>query len=783
MADDLLPLLEAYNAGALTEMASFHGLTKKGPRPKGLTASLLAEALVEPRRIQAAWEALSPAERVAMEALLRARGRLSLRAVREALKAQKLIDSEATPAAHGHGRPPPNPKALPLRRAEDVLARLCLRGLVFAAPDERPLTLGRAAAPVTLRDFSRPLINVFIPQPIRRLLPAPPPQASAPAALAVSAVTESSARAFQRDLYLYWSFVRRQPLLLTAKGEPRKAQLKEVAGTLLVRVEFGKGEGELDYPRLRFVRLLLGRLKLLATQGDTVSAEAAATDFFARPAAERVRQSFEAWRGGLFWNELLQLPPQVRPRASAALQEADAGLMAARRVVLEYTAGLAQDHTETWAALAELVSQIRGSDYEFLFKRQPATSYDYSPYYGQRHPYSNYGNRFGLEFPDIHSEEDGWDKVEASFIRSVVTGPLHWLGLVDLGWLGEDTAAPPAAFRLTALGRWVLGLGPAPEIPAEGGRVIVQPNLHIVALDPVVDATLLTLDRFAERLSAERAVEYRLTRAALYAGQLQGWEVPRIKAFLQQQTGTALPGNVARTLDEWQAQHERIVLYPRVTLAHGLPEALDALAQHPRGAALVQARLTPQLARLRGPEAIPGVVRALGERGRLPLVTQAAAVAPGSVEADERGALRLLARQPSLYLHGHLAAFADPRGEAGYEVSDITVARAARAGLTAPRIVQRLEAVHKGPVPPALVRRIRAWAKHYGDAALEAVSLLQVRDAATLAELMSDPEIAALLQPFRPTAAKALARVRPQDVERLRKLLAERGVEVEAKLG
>jgi hypothetical protein len=356
------------------------------------------------------------------------------------------------------------------------------------------------------------------------------------------------------------------------------------------------------------------------------------------------------------------------------------------------------------------------------------------------------------------------------------------MGLVDLGWEGESASAPPDAYRLTPLGRWVLAGGPEPAIPAEGGRVIVQPNMHIVALDPVVDATLVTLDRFAERLSAERAVEYRLTRASVYAGQQHGWDAGRIRAFLREQTGAELPGNVARTLEEWQAQHERVVFYPRVVLAHGVPAALDALEAHPAAPQWVAARLAPNLARLAGRGTIAGVVQALGEAGVLPVITAPGAPPPNSVQASATGVLHWVARQPSLYLHGHLAAFADPGGEDTYAISAATVQRAVRAGLTAPQIVERLAAVHQGPVPEGLARRIRAWAGHYGAAALEPLTLLQVRDAATLNELLADPEVAALLQPFKPAAGKALARVKPEEVEKLRALLAERGVDLDSKL-
>lgn len=75
-------------------------------------------------------------------------------------------------------------------------------------------------------------------------------------------------------------------------------------------------------------------------------------------------------------------------------------------------------------------------------------------------------------------------------------------------------------------------------------------------------------------------------------------------------------------------------------------------------------------------------------------------------------------------------------------------------------MTERLAAIHRGPLPDRLVRRIRAWAKYYGDAAVETVTLVQIRDDDTLNELLADPELAALIKPFAPAKSKALARVR-----------------------
>ena len=80
------------------------------------------------------------------------------------------------------------------------------------------------------------------------------------------------------------------------------------------------------------------------------------------------------------------------------------------------------------------------------------------------------------------------------------------------------------------------------------------------------------------------------------------------------------------------------------------------------------------------------------------------------------------------------------------------------------------------------MQRIRAWAKYFGDAAIEEMTLLQVRDEKTLNELLADPELAALIKPFAPAKTKALARVQEKDLDALRALLSERGIDLAEKL-
>ena len=784
MPDDVKSTLERYSSAALALMAAHHGVTPKGSKTKVVMIETLARVLIERQTIEKSIAAFSKGERAVLDAILRREGRAPVAQIRGDLLRLKLIDREYEISFGKSGRHAPTSRQPNSRRLEDLLASLTLRGLVFSVEDPpNPTHVTRDSAPKC--DFDLQLINVFIPDVIRSYLPAPAPlpEQPVPPAATVNTAQDSSARTFQRDLYLYWSFVRARPVTLTAKGEVQKRTLVEINNALLIHDEIPKGVGELQVPRLRFMRGLLQSLNLLTFNSDYTQLLAAEHDeFFSLAPGERVQRVFKQWLAGDFYNELFMLPRDGQPTPSPSLP-APEQIGLARRSLIEQVRQLTpnlQSRGEPieWIEFDRLIDQVFTFDREFLLPRATGRS----PYYGYRppHQYSGY-NALGWTFPTIYDAKQGWQKVETPFIRGLICGPLYWQGLIDLGWAGERSGEP-TAFRLTALGAWLLGLGPQPEIRAEGGRVIVQPNLHIVALDPVNDATLVTLDRFAERLSAERAVEYQLTRASVYRGQQQGWDVARVKEFLRQQTNADLPGNVARTLDEWQTLHERIIIRPHVALAHGSPAALDTLLNDKATLSLISARPQLDVALAQANSAIKPLVQVLYRHNVLPLITLQPTVQPNSIVISAAGTIEFTTRAPSLYLHGHLAAIADPIDDLHYEITAETIERATRSGLTAPQIIERLAAVHRGPLPDRLVRRIRAWAKYFGDAAIEEMTLLQVRDEKTLSELLADPELAPLIKPFAPAKTKALARVQEKDLDTLRALLSERGIDLVDKL-
>ena len=61
-------------------------------------------------------------------------------------------------------------------------------------------------------------------------------------------------------------------------------------------------------------------------------------------------------------------------------------------------------------------------------------------------------------------EASGWDVVERAFIVEMLTGPLYWLGVVELGYAAGEPVGEgqlPQSYRITDVGGWLLGRRPA----------------------------------------------------------------------------------------------------------------------------------------------------------------------------------------------------------------------------------------------------------------------------------------------------------------------------------
>ncbi|MEJ5200278.1 MAG: helicase-associated domain-containing protein, partial [Anaerolineae bacterium] len=592
-------------------------------------------------------------------------------------------------------------------------------------------------------------------------------------------------------LYLMWSAARESPFQLTNAGLLRATDVKRVAGQLLVSETYATGSKESDFRRIFFLRRLLMALGLLATgQGADANTLTVVpkVEFWESGATERVRACYQSWRDGAWWHELWAAYEQGATRASGSVTDfAPQEVVKARRVVLDTLANFARRGME-WIPFDRISDHLRDHDEEFLIDRETAEHYygSYRYYYTSRATVSPYQqNRLNWSWDKYAADpEAGWDGVEAVFIRAVLTEGLYWLGLVDLGYLRPVTAAGGAApdglqaVRLTDMGRWLLLGAEPPAIPAESGRVVVQPNFRIFAFDPISDAVLARLDSFATRLNAERAIEYELTAASVYRAQQAGQKVSDIIRWLEEVTAAPLPQNILRSLAEWEAAFERIVIRPRVGWVQtATAELADQLMADPtlRETIIKRAGATSLMVHA---DKVDLIERRLLAAGELPVRTSNVEEAhKASIILSADGAIRFVHPTPNLYVFGHLFPLADQTAD-GWRITAQSVRRANAAGLDAPRIIARLETLALGEVPAELQVRIKAWSKYYGDAIVQTLTLVQFRDQSVVNELCADPVLSAYMRPFKPTAGLGLALVRPADVVVLRGLLAERGIEL-----
>lgn len=397
---------------------------------------------------------------------------------------------------------------------------------------------------------------------------------------------------FQRDMYLYWWAARELgELLLTSRGFLARPTLRRL------RAQWPVSDGdraEADEPRLYFLRRLLERLGLLRVPSESqegmaqsrssrlVAAEyATMARFLAHPLAERLRICTRLWVAGGWW-------PDGKPSGTAT------GL----HTPVQPRIALARRRLIEVLAATEPGSPIEIPGVPTISTRAPRI--------------------IGATAARRKPRDIAEDRNEA--MRAALIGPLHWMGLVvsrDEGASGER--------RLVA-SSGVLALRSDPDdnqLQAAPGRVIVQPNLDVLAYQPLTAPALFTLDTCATRVSLERVARYRLTKDGAIRAQQLGWSEDDIARRLEALSGGTLPGNVRVRLADWVRSARRLqVTSPATVLTTASPAALDALLADRAAHGWVLRRLGPKMALIQTEE-IESVRRWLLARGELPAVEHA----------------------------------------------------------------------------------------------------------------------------------------------------------------
>ena len=755
MSGKRLPsLINAYSATAVRQMAEGRGLRLPPGARKAGTVDRLVEVGPEPASVAQAIGLLSAQQRALLELLLLYPGEVSAEYIIRAGSVAGVLQRAKNEARTGYyseyyyRTQPGNPAATASKALPDLLAGLSARLLALTTSSggyggTMDLSLSSA---VCVPGEIRPLV-VQVVAPTLPTLDAPPATPVAP-----------DPRAVHRALFLIWSALRSKPAGLTQAGLVRKLDARRLGQALGVVGKDSAFDAESDLPYLFFLRRAAQRLGLLVARDGSLEAAGRERlrEFLAQPWPQRSLRLLRAWiEDSAFELNLTSTRLQWQTGQAVPLLNG----VAAYRRYLGQVAAL----PDRWIGTEAFVRWMRLHYFGFLALPDEDSLAEYD--FGTALYRLPYGGVPG---------DDPWESREGRAIRDSLTGALHWLGVVEL----SGAAGTDQAFRLTAAGRIVLAAFADPPheaailapltMQAGGGRVVVQPNFQILALGDVPDETLFALSELAELVRVEQAVEFKLTRESVYAAQQAGWTPVAILDLLRGATGGALAQNVERSILDWAAQHERIVIRRNATLLATRDAALlDRLTADPQIAPLLGERLLPTLALLRPHDL--GSDRALGQvdlhlvaAGELPARSNLISDAPvPSFQFDDAGRVTWRGPLPDLRLLGLLATVTRPDPD-GAPLLD---GRATRSAALSRRwkpddvtaLLAALAAWHVGPLPPAVTRQIKIWAGFQGRVTLRTVTLLEVERPELLADLLADPLLAPLLEPL--PAAGTAARV------------------------
>jgi hypothetical protein len=312
-------------------------------------------------------------------------------------------------------------------------------------------------------------------------------------------------------------------------------------------------------------------------------------NFLEAPREQALLLLAAAWLHSTSYNELRLLPGLVFEGdwANDPLQT--------RSRLLEHLSRLPQD---SWWSLAAFTAGVREHDPDF---QRPAGDYD--SWFIRRADSDQYLRGFST-----------WDEVDGEVVRSMVRGPLHWLGILDLA--APDGNSPAAAFRLSAWGTDLLLEHAPPAFPVEDGLLTVYAAGRVDVPHLLPRAARYQLARFT-RWVEDRADGYRyqIVPESLERARQQRLRVSQLIALLKKHNKGPLPPTLVNALERWEQNGTEAHLDEVQLLRVSRPEILTTLRKT-RVSRFLGEELSPTavLVRTGGSDA---VLQALAELGYL----------------------------------------------------------------------------------------------------------------------------------------------------------------------
>jgi hypothetical protein len=205
----------------------------------------------------------------------------------------------------------------------------------------------------------------------------------------------------------------------------------------------------------------------------------------------------------------------------------------------------------TWWSLPAFVQDVKANHPDF---QRPAGEYD--SWFIKRASDGAYLRGF-----------EHWDQVDGALLRYLISGPLFWLGLVDL-------AAPAQGVEPTA---FLVRPASSESVP-ENARWHVSSQGKITVPRFTPRSARYQVSRFCQWL--EPGVDeyhYQITPASLHRAGQQGLNLEHLLPLLAKHSQSGVPPSLVKALKRWQAHGTEARVQSQVLLRVSKPEVLQGL--------------------------------------------------------------------------------------------------------------------------------------------------------------------------------------------------------------
>mgnify|MGYP001070364893 CR=1 FL=1 len=304
-----------------------------------------------------------------------------------------------------------------------------------------------------------------------------------------------------------------------------------------------------------------------------------------------------AWQEDSIWNDLFHVPT-LHPEDTGAWRNDP---LRARKSICQH---LEICTPNIWYKIGDFVAAIKQIDPDF---QRPGGDYD--AWYIRDAATGAYLSGF-----------ESWEAIEGAFIRYLITGPLAWLGLTDLGAVTPNQ--PWTVFRLTAAGAVCLNLADQSLPQTEPTPLDLRPNFTLL-VPPPRRYERFQLARVADWVNSPPAEEvkgffiYRLAPNSLERARQQGISVTRVLEFLNQVTDAPVHRSVEAALTRWDARGIEARLERVMLLRLSDEDLMTQVKSSPLTRSFIQERIGPTAALVRECD-WANLASALGEMGLFP---------------------------------------------------------------------------------------------------------------------------------------------------------------------